>query len=228
MRSPCCAHTLGALDPYVPTARHRPIPIVFHKILLLLALDSGVEAWHFWRHSLELHLHLSQIAKLCMSKSLGSSRGFFPNRLRLPLRFRTIAAKTGRTNPVRKNHSGFTRCPMGILPRDVGPRGLPKRVAAHQTSRGIARVYWKSYISTYCQLTPKPLNPPPHDLPTPPFPSPFSFSIDRFLTGDPLKCRPGPMKVPIRMVLEGWGTMYSFGAIDHSHAPLCPLSAQTS
>ena len=91
----------------------------------------------------------------------------------------------------------------------------------------ISRVLGKSYISTCSQLTPKPLNPPPRDLPTVPFPPPFSFFTDLLLTGETLKCRPRPMKVPICTALEGWGTMDRFGTIDHLHAPLCPLSART-
>ena len=89
----------------------------------------------------------------------------------------------------------------------------------------IPRVLGKSYISICFQHTPKPLHPPPQDLPTVPFPPPFSFSTDLLLTGEPLKCRSRPMKVPIFAALEAWGTMDIFGTIDHLHAP---LSAHTS
>ena len=86
----------------------------------------------------------------------------------------------------------------------------------------ISRVLGTSYISTSSQLIPKPLNPPPQDLPTVPFPPPFAFSTDLLLTGEPLKCRPRLMKVPICTALEGWGTMDRVGAIDHLRAPLVP------
>ena len=36
-----------------------------------------------------------------------------------------------------------------------------------------------------------------------------------FLTGEPLKCRPRPMKVPIGMALEGWGTMETYDTVAH-------------
>ena len=89
-------------------------------------------------------------------------------------------------------------------------------------------VFGKIFISTWCQLTPNSFHPPPHDLPIVPFPPPFSFSTDLLLTGEPLKCRPHPMKVPICTALEGWGTMDGFGTIDYLNAPLCSLSAQTA
>ena len=78
----------------------------------------------------------------------------------------------------------------------------------------IPGVLGKSFISTCSQLTPKPLNPPPQDLPTVPFLPPFSFSMDLLLTGEPLKCRPRPIKVLICTAREGWGTMDRFGTID--------------
>ena len=36
-----------------------------------------------------------------------------------------------------------------------------------------------------------------------------------FLTGEPHKCRPRPMKVSIGMALEGWGTMETYDTLAH-------------
>ena len=55
---------------------------------------------------------------------------------------------------------------------------------------------------------------PPHALPNVHCASPLLFFIDIFLTGEPLKCRPRPMKVPTCTALEGWGTMDVRGHVD--------------
>ena len=49
-------------------------------------------------------------------------------------------------------------------------------------------------------------------------PFPLYYSLPSqvfFLTGEPLKCLPRPMKVPIGMALEGWGTLETYDTLAH-------------
>ena len=163
-----------------------------------------------------------------MLKSLGISRGDFPKSPAIAFAFQNHCRRNAEDKLCpKKKCSGFIRCLLRILPRDVGPCGLPKRVTAHQARIGVPRGIGKSYTSSCCQLTPKPLNPPPHDSPTAPVP-PFSFSTNLLLTGEPLKCRLRAMKSSICTTLEGggaWTASESFITYMHLFVPYPPEPA---
>ena len=143
--------------------------------------------------------------------------GFFPIASDSGCVSESLPPKRGGQILGQKKRREFIRCPPGILPRDVGPRGL--------------RNPWGSWEKLHIYVFSAHLKTStfrPQDLHIVPFPPPFSSSTHVFLTAAPLKCRPRLMKLPIFTALQGWGTMDRFGTIAHLHAPLCPPSARTS
>ena len=148
--------------------------------------------------------------------------------------FGTIAAKMLRINPNRKKNArdifcgrsgyrlGFIRGRSGSssgifanVPYPIGRRFEKSQVGPNPLNTppdafpNVPNPPSFLCLTEFLLHNPHPLTSllPPHALPNVHCASPLLFFTDIFLTGELLKCRPRPMKVPICTALEGWGTM---------------------
>ena len=94
--------------------------------------------------------HMSQIALLRKSKFLRISHVLFSKSPARAFAFRNHCCRNAEDKFCPKQKLlGFICSPLGVLPRDVGLRGLPKQVAAHEGRIGIQGAIGTKFVRIF-------------------------------------------------------------------------------